>query len=76
MARLSAVERLARREDADELPTQTGSPVEPLPEEDRLRAMFEAFAESGLMVSGTFQVGAPAPEVGDDGLPILEAPAE
>lgn len=76
MARLTGVERLARRED-EELPdTQTGSPVEPLPEEERLRAMFEAFAESGLMVSGTFQVGAPAPDVGDDGLPILEVPAE
>lgn len=73
MGRLTQVERQARRED-EELPeTQTGSPVAPLPEETRLRQMFEAFAESGLMVRGTFEVGAPEREVGEDGLPVLEA---
>lgn len=73
MARLTAVERQARREDEVMPDGQAGSPIEPLPEEMRLRAMFEAFAESGLMVRGTFQVGAPEPEVGADGLPILDA---
>lgn len=75
MARLSSVERVARGAGQDEElpPTAASSPVEPLPEEARLRAMFEAFAESGIMVEGTFKIGTQEREVGLDGLPIIDA---
>lgn len=74
MARLTQVERNARGDGVDDgpPPAAASSPVEPLPEEERLRSMFLALFESG-MVRGTLEVGVQEPDVGPDGLPILEA---
>lgn len=79
MTRLSQVERTARGDPGEEVtPDEAASSgVEPLPEEERLRDMFFALAEAGLIeVEGTFRVGQLEPDVDAHGLPILEAPAE
>lgn len=75
MARLVGVERLSRGEATEIVQTPSAaSPVPPVQDETGLLQMLQGLEQAGLLVTGTFEIGAQKPEPGADGLPILEAP--